>query len=434
MVHSMKTSMSIATALFWSVRIISRPVRSPTCARRAYLWPPKSRCRMRPSFVRSKRAPHSSSSSTRSGDSCACSWAMRQLLSSLPPRMVSRKWTCQLSSFHTFASAAAMPPSAMTVCALPRSDLQTIAVFAPRAVASIAARSPAPPAPMTTTSKSCVVVISGDPPWIVEDAHREKADVEVGEGDDDEARPGPARVPRVQPVGERPEPEAQRLSVEAVEIAAEEIAHRVAGERVAGEEQDVREHDERPETDAEPSAEVEREDRVPPQEREDDRGEVQEVAVEVLDDEGEARLAGVAAAHVGDGARRGRPEERAVVAAAVVITGDAERDRERHDEDRRGEVPPRADDRQDRVRAVRGNARRVERREIRLGEVVRVRGAGEGRIDDEERGGEEDDGRLEPPQVIPPLGAPPPGEGCPRLGPRYHPPGWVGLCTQKTKT
>src|SRR5439155_1608418 len=140
MVHSMNTSMPIATALFWSVRIISRPVRSPTCARRAYLCPPK-----------------------------------------------------------------------------------------------------------TTTSKACVVVISGDPPWIVEDAHREKADVEVGEGDDDEAGPGPARVPRVQAVRERPEPEAQRLSVEAVEIAPEEIAHRVAGERVAGEEQDVREHDERPE-------------------------------------------------------------------------------------------------------------------------------------------------------------------------------------------
>src|SRR5438876_255887 len=61
---------------------------------------------MRPSLVRSNSAPHSSSSSTRSGDSCACSCAMRQLLRSLPPRMVSRKWTFQLSSFHTFASAA----------------------------------------------------------------------------------------------------------------------------------------------------------------------------------------------------------------------------------------------------------------------------------------------------------------------------------------
>ena len=81
--------------------------------------------------MRSKSAPHSSSSSTRSGDSIACSWAMRQLLSILPPRIVSRKWTFQLSSFHTLPMAAAMPPSAMTVWALPRSDLQMSAVLTP---------------------------------------------------------------------------------------------------------------------------------------------------------------------------------------------------------------------------------------------------------------------------------------------------------------
>ena len=49
---------------------------------------------------------------------------MRQLLTYCPPRMVSAKWTCQLSRSSTLASAAAMPPSAMTVCALPSSDLQ----------------------------------------------------------------------------------------------------------------------------------------------------------------------------------------------------------------------------------------------------------------------------------------------------------------------
>ena len=45
-----------------------------------------------------------------------------------------------------------MPPSAITVCALPSSDLQTSAVLAPWAEASIAARRPAPPAPTTMTS------------------------------------------------------------------------------------------------------------------------------------------------------------------------------------------------------------------------------------------------------------------------------------------
>ena len=82
----------------------------------------------------------------------ACSSAIRGLFRNFPPRMVSRKCTCQLSLGFTFPMAAAAPPSAMTVCALPNSDLEMIAVDRPRARASIAARSPEPPAPITTTS------------------------------------------------------------------------------------------------------------------------------------------------------------------------------------------------------------------------------------------------------------------------------------------
>ncbi len=77
---------------------------------------------------------------------------MRQWLSSLPPRMVSRKWTFQLSSGQTLPMAAAMPPSAMTVWALPSRLLQMTAVLAPASWAAMAARRPAPPAPTTTTS------------------------------------------------------------------------------------------------------------------------------------------------------------------------------------------------------------------------------------------------------------------------------------------
>ena len=42
------------------------------------------------------------------------------LLTYWPPRIVSAKWTFQLSRSSTLASAAAIPPSAITVCALPR--------------------------------------------------------------------------------------------------------------------------------------------------------------------------------------------------------------------------------------------------------------------------------------------------------------------------
>src|SRR4249919_1789182 len=48
--------------------------------------------------------------------------------------------------------AAAMPPSAITVCALPSKDLQIKPTETPLPAASIAARRPAPPAPMTRTS------------------------------------------------------------------------------------------------------------------------------------------------------------------------------------------------------------------------------------------------------------------------------------------
>ncbi len=66
--------------------------------------------------------------------------------------MVSRKWTIQLSFGLTLPMAAAQPPSAMTVCALPNRDLERIAVRLPASRASIAARRPEPPAPITTTS------------------------------------------------------------------------------------------------------------------------------------------------------------------------------------------------------------------------------------------------------------------------------------------
>ena len=116
------------------------------------MCPPNARCDILRSGVRSKTPPHCSSSRTRSGASLACNSAIRQLFRYLPPNIVSWKWIRQLSSGATLPSDAATPPSAITVCALPSSDLQTSAVRAPRSEAAIAARSPAPPAPITSTS------------------------------------------------------------------------------------------------------------------------------------------------------------------------------------------------------------------------------------------------------------------------------------------
>src|SRR5713226_902706 len=65
---------------------------------------------------------------------------MRQLFRNLPPRIVSRKCVRQSSDRSTLAMAAAIPPSAITVCALPSNDLHTTPTLAPCANASIAAR------------------------------------------------------------------------------------------------------------------------------------------------------------------------------------------------------------------------------------------------------------------------------------------------------
>src|SRR5262245_37531651 len=155
---------------------------------------------MRPSVVRSNSAPHASSSRTRSGACWACSSAMRQLLRYCPPRIVSAKCVFQLSRSSTLASAAAMPPSAITVCALPSSDLQMRPTLTPAALASIAARRPAPPAPMTITSCSWVWYSAmSEDPQVGDEATREQVHEDVRARHAEEAEPGPAHVVLVAP-------------------------------------------------------------------------------------------------------------------------------------------------------------------------------------------------------------------------------------------
>src|SRR6185369_13881049 len=193
---------------------------------------------IRPSAVRSNSAPHASSSRTRSGASFACSSAMRQLLMYCPPRMVSAKCTFQESRSSTLARAAATPPSAMTVWALPRSDLQTSPTETPCAAASMAARRPAPPAPITRTSCSCVsysgmaIVVPRleDDPEIADHAHGHEPDVEVGEPHAEEREPGEGRMALVEPGEQVPEPVARGRLGEAVDVAPAHVAAGVAGE------------------------------------------------------------------------------------------------------------------------------------------------------------------------------------------------------------
>src|SRR5258708_39559549 len=85
-----------------------------------------------------------------------------------------------------------------------------------------------------------------NPPRSDDDPGRDEPDVEVGEADDDEARPGPPVVPPVQLVRPGPEAEAERGAVERVEVPADEVACRVAAGRGPRGEGEGREHADRP--------------------------------------------------------------------------------------------------------------------------------------------------------------------------------------------
>src|SRR4051794_35246238 len=241
--------------------------------------------------------------------------------------MVSRKWTCQLSLLLTLPMLAAMPPSAITVCALPNNDLQITATRIPFSRAAIAARRPAPPAPMTSTSYSycstSVFVAASSVTWspamsvpqsrVGEAARRPQPDVGVRHQERPERRPRQLHVPGVELRHLGPQPVAGRVLGEVPQPAADEVAAGVAGGRVGPEEHHVDEHDQRAEPDAEAAVRaVEGPDHVVGVDQRDDDGGVEEVAVRVLEDQREPRLAGVLPVRLGDGTRRRRQPEGAV--------------------------------------------------------------------------------------------------------------------------
>ena len=88
-------------------------------------------------------------------------------------------------------------PSRCAPC--PAAICRSAPTLTPAAEASIAARSPAPPAPITSTSCSCCLIFGHleDSP-VGPDAHRAQAHVEVGEADPEQAAPGPQHVAAVE--------------------------------------------------------------------------------------------------------------------------------------------------------------------------------------------------------------------------------------------
>ena len=145
-----------------------------------------------------------------------------------------------------------------------------------------------------------------------------------------------------------------------------------------------------PDADADPVAGLaEGDDGVVGEDAVEEEQDPEEVAVDVLQDQGEPGLAAVAAVGVGHRAGRRRQPEGAVVGLAVVVAGEAEAEREDQDQQRRRVVPEgqRPEGVAARHAAV-GDAGGVEGRDqvpvqVRPGVVVLADEGRPGRVDDE---------------------------------------------------
>ena len=108
-----------------------------------------------------------------------------------------------------FPRAAAHPPSAITVWAFPSRLLESTPVSSPMELHSMAARRPAPPAPITTTSCSNAwisemssmsrfpVLVPGIE--VADDAHGNQPHVDIGQHHPDQAGPGQTRPDQARP-------------------------------------------------------------------------------------------------------------------------------------------------------------------------------------------------------------------------------------------
>src|SRR5271156_6402211 len=116
-------------------------------------------------------------------------------------------------------------------------------------------------------------------PRVVYPPARYQADIEVREGNEDQAHPSDLHMPRVQLGHEPPELEADRVAGEMLEPATDYVAARMARKRIEPQQGCI--YDQHP-----PAVrEMEGLDGVPSEDAVQDEPEVEEVAVDVLEDE-----------------------------------------------------------------------------------------------------------------------------------------------------
>src|SRR5882724_3577113 len=135
---------------------------------------------------------------------------------------------------------------------------------------------------------------------VLENAGSEHPDVEIGEADGDQAGPGEEHVALVEEAKKAPAGMARRSeggAGETIEFAADDVAKRVAGEGVSREKNDVDEHDQSAEADAEFAAEEEGLYGVVPKKADEDDAEIEKIAMNILQDEGKRSFAAIVLAN-----------------------------------------------------------------------------------------------------------------------------------------
>ena len=137
---------------------------------------------------------------------------------------------------------------------------------------------------MTRVDLQEVAVISQDSN-IPEDVRRNHIDIEISQSDRKKTHPSPKHMVTIQHVDSFPGgvlESRESAAGETVEPSARQVAKRMASERIEREENDVRQHDERANSDAKLSVEVEGNNRVVPEKTEEYDADIKEIPMDVL--------------------------------------------------------------------------------------------------------------------------------------------------------
>src|SRR6266704_2567690 len=125
------------------------------------------------------------------------------------------------------------------------------------------------------------------------------AHVKVGETDGDETRPGEQHVALVQKGYATPSGKARAAegrARKAIQLSASEMAQRVTGESVEGEQGHVQRQDDRTDTHSKVTIKKERAEGIVPEKDEEQNREVEEIAVNILEDKRKRGFATIVAA------------------------------------------------------------------------------------------------------------------------------------------